>query len=70
MPMNHVNGIRAHCPRCYCEPEKIDFWNGGAIIWLQCPMCGFVIDGTESEEDNDYTLQSLVEIWNKAGVCT
>lgn len=65
MPTNHVKGVKAHCPKCLCEPEKIEYWNCGPIVRLRCPICWFVIDEIEADER---TLEGLVGLWNKKGM--
>lgn len=66
MPSNHVKGIKEYCPKCYCEPEKIELWNCGPIVRLRCPECGFVICETDLEEGK-YGQEELIKLWNRKG---
>lgn len=64
---NHVDGVKAQCPNCFCFPEKIEFWNCGPIVWLRCPECGFRINEAELEEGSR-GLEGLIEMWNRKGL--
>ena len=66
MPSNHVKGLKAHCPKCYGAPEKVEFWNCGPIIRLKCPECGFGIGEGDLEEGKN-GLEELIKLWNQKG---
>ena len=67
MPKNCVEGIKAYCPVCICEPEKIELWNCGPIIRLRCPRCGVGISESEINKQEG-TVEGLIRLWNEKGL--
>ena len=67
MPTCNIKGVKAHCPKCMCAPEKIEYWNCGPIVKLVCPECHFHVNDGDFEEGK-WTMEGLINYWNKIGI--
>ena len=63
MPANNLNGILADCPNCGTEPEAIEYFNCGPIVYLRCPKCKFRLN--EDVECNRIGMEALIKAWNQ-----
>lgn len=64
MPKDHIKGVIACCPRCFCEPEKIELWNCGPIVKLKCPICHYCVYDSEPVVGR-FTVEGLARLWNE-----
>lgn len=61
MPSIGDERIKADCPKCGYNNQKIEFWNCGPITYIKCPQCGYTV-----REGVNATIGMLFETWNAA----
>lgn len=53
--------IKANCPQCGCSRDKIEYWNCGPIVYLECPDCRFQM---KECVDTPIGIEKLFATWN------
>lgn len=57
--------IRAYCPNCYANPDKIVYQNSGPIVRIYCSECWIVYNDAEAHKEG---FDSIIDFWNHIGI--